>query len=76
MRGRFLHVPQGHAGVEGSGGERVPQAVGPDWLGDAGPPRDAPNDPRRGVAVQAASIEPLKIGPSSRSPMARSIALG
>ena len=74
VAGRFLHVAQRHAGVEGGGDEGVPQRVRADPLGDPGPARDPADDPARGVAVEAPTVGPRKIGPSQRSPMARSIA--
>jgi hypothetical protein len=48
----FLHVPQGHAGVQGGGDERMPQRMRPDVLVDPGPAGDAADDPGGAVPVQ------------------------
>jgi hypothetical protein len=48
----FLYVPQGHAGVQGGGDERMPQRMRPDVLVDPGPAGDAADDPPGAVPVQ------------------------
>ena len=75
VAGGFLDVAQRDAGVEGGGDERVAQGVGSDSLGDPGAAGDAPHDParRRGGRV-GCRRRSRKIGPSLRSPMARSTA--
>ena len=74
VAGGFLDVAQRDAGVEGGGDERMAERVGPDRLVDAGSAGEAAHDPPGGVAVEPIAVWPRKIGPSTRSPMARSIA--
>jgi len=50
--GSVLHVPQRHAGVKRGGHEPVAQAVRADGIGDARPPREAPDDLLRAVTVK------------------------
>ena len=74
MRGGFLHVAQRHAGIERGGDERVPERVRADGL-----PIPARRATRRTIraAPCRSSRRPSparNIGPSVRSPMARSIA--
>ncbi len=52
MGSGFLHVPQGHAGVQGGGDERMPHRMWPDVLGDPGPAGDAADYPPGAVPVQ------------------------
>ena len=56
VRGSFLHIAQWHPGVEG-GGERVPQRVGTDGLGESGAAGDPADDGRRRVGPAAARQE-------------------
>src|SRR5687768_2496672 len=53
VAGRFLHVAQRHAGVEGGGDESVPEGVWTDPLGDGSPAGDASHDPPGCVTVEA-----------------------
>jgi hypothetical protein len=53
-------------GIQRGGDERVAQCVGPDRLGDPGPPGDAVDDPPSAVPVQRAatrSEEDRSLGP-------------
>jgi hypothetical protein len=52
MGSGFLHVSQGHAGVQGGGDERMPQRVRPDVLGDPGAAGNAADDSPGAVPVQ------------------------
>jgi hypothetical protein len=52
----LLGVLERHAGVEGSGNERVLQGVRPDRLVDPGPTSDTADDPRCAVTVQTVTI--------------------
>jgi hypothetical protein len=70
----FLDIPQRDPGIQRGGDERVPQRVRPDGLGEPGPAGDPPDDPPGGVTVHSGPSAATKIGPSVRSPMARSIA--
>jgi hypothetical protein len=66
VRGGFLHVAERDPGVKGGGNERVPQRVGPDWLGDPGAAGYPADDPRRAVPVQPLSVagkEDRPLGP-------------
>jgi hypothetical protein len=72
--GGFLHITQRYPGVEGCGDERVPQRARPDLLAD--PARRATRRTIR-LAPCRSSRRPSdarKTGPSTRSPIARSIA--
>jgi len=51
-----LHVAQRHPGIQGGSDERVTQRVRADVLGDSGAARDAADDSRRAVPVQAAPV--------------------
>jgi hypothetical protein len=70
--GGFLDVAQRDTGIQRGGNERVAQGVRPDGLGDSGPPGDTirPAPCRSSRRPSGAR----KIGPSARSPVARSIA--
>src|SRR5260221_13674782 len=57
-----------------SGDECVPQRVGPDGLGNPGAAGDRADDPPGAVPVQPAPAGGEEVGPSARSPVARSIA--
>jgi hypothetical protein len=74
MRGRFLDIPKRNSGIKGGGDERVSQGVRPDRLGD--PARLATRRTTRAAPCRSSrcSSGPEKIGPSTRSPTARSIA--
>jgi hypothetical protein len=72
MAGRFLHVSERDAGVEGGGDERVAEGVRADRLVDPGAAGEAARDPPGRVAVRP--LPPRKTGPSTRSTIARSIA--
>ncbi len=74
MGGGFLDIPQRHPGIQRRGDERVAQRVRPDGLGDPGPPGDAVDDPPGACRSNRRPSAVRKIGPSVRSPMARSIA--
>ena len=52
VAGRFLHVTQRHAGIQGGGDEGVPQGVRSDSFADLGSAGDASHDPPGGVAIQ------------------------
>jgi hypothetical protein len=67
-----LDVAQGDAGVEGGGDESVSQRVRADRLRDAGLLGDSADDSAGAVPVEALPSRRRKIGPSRRSPMARS----
>jgi len=56
VAGGFLDVAQRHAGVERGGDERVPEGMRTDLPGDAGPTRDATDDPSCGVTVEAFTL--------------------
>ena len=56
MGGGFLLIAQRHAGVEGSGDERVSQRVRPDRLGDPGTVGYPADDPGSAVSVQPLSV--------------------
>ena len=56
VRSGFLHVPQGHVGIEGGGDEGVPQRVRPDVLVDPGAAGDAADDPPGAVPVQPLAV--------------------
>jgi hypothetical protein len=74
VRGRFLHVPQRHAGIERGCDERMPSVWGPIFL--ARPARRASRRTIRPAPCRSsrAPAGVVKIGPSHRSPTARSIA--
>jgi hypothetical protein len=73
VRGGFLHVAERHPGVE-TGDERVPQRVRPDRFGD--PARRATRRTIRAAPCRSSRCPsgPQKIGSSTLSPTARSIA--
>ena len=71
VAGCFLHVSQGHTGIEHGGDERMPQGVGPDPLLDPSISSDPTHDPSpQRAGPTGAQRPPTKIGPSTRSPMA------
>lgn len=71
----FLHVPEGHAGVDSSGHEGVAEAaMGGELLVEAGGSGDPPDDPAGGVAVHPTPRHDRNAGPPGRSPIARSTA--
>jgi hypothetical protein len=63
VRGGFLHVAQGHAGVERGGDECVPEGVRDDVLGDPGAAGDPGDDAGGAVPVQT----PRACGDKERS---------
>jgi hypothetical protein len=67
-----LDVAQRDTGVERSGDERVPQRVGPDALGDPCLSGDSTHDPTGSMTVESLPGAVDEIGPSIRSPIARS----
>lgn len=56
MRGGFLHVSQGDAGVKGGGDERVAQRMRPYRLADPGPAGQPPDNTPGTAAVQPPSV--------------------
>ena len=56
VRGGFLHVAQGDAGIEGGGDEGVAQRVRADRLVHSGASGDAAHDPARAVAVHSLTV--------------------
>ncbi len=74
MRGGFLYIPERDPGVEDGGNERVPQRVRPDRLDDPSAAGHPAGNPGGAMAVQPLSVWGEEDGPSTRSPMARSIA--
>jgi hypothetical protein len=72
----LLHVAQRHAGVQtgGGGDEGVTQRVRSDPLADPRTASDTSHDPPGGVTVEALAIDVEEIGPSTRSPTAKSTA--
>jgi hypothetical protein len=74
VRGSFLHISERNACIECGGDGRVSQGVRSYVLGDPGPAGRPADDPggRAGPAVSRQAAR--KIGPSVRSPMARSMA--
>ena len=65
VAGGLLHVAERHAGVEGSGDERVTQSMGAHSLGDPRPAGDTAHDPAGRVA-----IDPLPVGSHEDRPVA------
>lgn len=55
MGGGFLNVAPRDPGIEG-GGERVPERVRPDLLGDSSTPGDAADDPPGTMPVKPAPV--------------------
>ena len=74
VRGGLLHVAQRDPGIQRSRDERVPERMRRDGLADAGVAGDLADDPPGAVPVQPPASAARNIGPSVRSPMARSIA--